>query len=193
MQKKGKQTKKPPPDKPCHYCSKPGHWVAQCRKKKKDNVNKSPSPNMQNSGGGGTSSLNVVDSSVEVSSSVVSNAAVSWFYDWSAHHTEDWIVDSGASDHMTPHCLDFDDNYTTFHDSTCSAITLGDKKTKLEILGKGTVSRWIDTKTGPRQAKFRNVLHIKGLGRCFIAPTWLHEAGYLVLLRREAAAAAQKI
>jgi len=57
-QKKGKQGKKPPPDKPCHYCGKAGHWQAQCRKKKKDAANKPGSSN-QNTGGGGTSSLNV--------------------------------------------------------------------------------------------------------------------------------------
>jgi len=83
---KGKK-KKPPAGQPCHYCKKEGHWARDCRKKKADNKTNSSKKEKP-----GSSLLHVVDNSDAESDDVV----FAYF-----GSPESWLVDSGATDHMS--------------------------------------------------------------------------------------------
>ena len=79
---------------------------------------------------------------------------------------ENWIVNSGATDHMSPFGSDFRD-YITFAESRSdNTVMLGDGATRLRILGKGTVSHWVET--SPHADKLlvlQDVLHVEGIKR----------------------------
>jgi hypothetical protein len=107
-----KKNKKPPADQPCHYCKKSGHWSCNCKKKKADKAK-------QNKSKSRSSSLNVVDNSDAESDSPVFTYFGS---------PKLWLVDSGATDHMSLYGPDFTDyvkNTKSHHDT----IVLGDGST----------------------------------------------------------------
>jgi len=126
-----RKSKKPPAGQPCHYCGKDGHWAQQCRKKKADNAK----ANSKKKEKPGSTSLNVVEQS-----DAESDVQVFCYFG----SPESWLVDSGATDHMSPYGPDFTD-YVTYaearHDNT---VVLGDGTTRLRIRGKGTIKRWVE-------------------------------------------------
>ena len=90
-----------------------------------------------------------------------------YFYDRADIAAEPWLMDSGATDHMTPWGSDFA-SYTPYKDSRNSVI-LGDSTTKLKILGKGTVRHWCKTSKGYISMEMENVLHVDGIKKCFLS------------------------
>ena len=76
----------------CHYCKKKGHYVSECRKKKKDEEEKKNST---------TAAVHVI--TAEASSSMPANVAASFYVAGSVP----WMLDSGCTQHMTPHLSDF--------------------------------------------------------------------------------------
>ena len=95
---KGKQAKcgkRPPDDRPCFNCGNKGHWARECRKAKK---NQPPTKSNADPARAGSSSLNVVETSDAESDSPV----LCYF-----GAPENWLMDSGATDHMTPFGSDF--------------------------------------------------------------------------------------
>ena len=110
--KKSNNTKKKGPATPCFICSQEDHWTKKCPHKKKGNANASSSKSAPGNGKpldkGGKPSLNVVETD--------SNEDELFFYDQSATTAEDWLIDSSATDHMTPYRSDFED-YTRLVDS----------------------------------------------------------------------------
>ena len=110
--KKSNNTKKKGPATPCFICGQEGHWAKKCPHKKKGNTNASLSKSVPGNGKppdkGGKPSLNVVETD--------SNEDELFFYDQSATTAEDWLIDSSATDHMTPYRSDFED-YTRLVDS----------------------------------------------------------------------------
>ena len=141
--KKNKNSK-PPPDKPCYWCQKTGHWASKCRKRPSDKGKKNTR----------SSSLNVVDNSDAQSDSPV-------FAYFGA--PENFLMDSGATDHMTPLRSNFKHNsYVSLVDSNQS-VTLGDGTTRLHTLGKGTIERWVETHSHHHHLLVLvDVLHIEG-------------------------------
>ena len=77
---------------------------------------------------------------------------------------ENFLMDSGATNHMTPFGSDFKCNsYVSLVDSN-QLVTLGDGTTRLRTLGKGTIERWVETR--PHQHHLLvlvDVLHIEGI------------------------------
>lgn len=99
-------------------------------------------------------------------------------YDRADVAAEPWLMDSGATDHMTPWASDFT-TYIPYKDSDNSVI-LGDSTTRLKILGKGTVRRWIKIVNGYAPMAMENVLHVDGLKKRFLSTDRLVRKGFHV-------------
>jgi len=174
--KKGKKfDKSGPPPSPCRYCQG-NHWNHQCKKKPKVSSS-STQPNAAGASKPDKSkpgpSLHVLDNSDSES-----DAPVSCYVGLHAA-LELWLMDSGATDHMTPYGSDFNE-YATLTNSN-NRVILGDGSTKLEILGKGTIHRWVETTPGThRELILTNVLHVKGLKRRFLSTSRFTNQGYTV-------------
>ena len=151
----------------CKYCGIKGHWARNCKKKKRE---KQQQTNSGKPGNTASSSLNVVDHS-DAESEVRFFAYLG--------SPENWIVDSGATDHMSPFGSDFRD-YVTFAESRRdNTVMLGDGATRLRILGKGTISRWVETT--PHNYKLlvlQDVFHVEGIKRRFLSANRFDQKGY---------------
>ena len=80
---------------------------------------------------------------------------------------------------MTPFGSNFTD-YATYSSSN-NRVILGDSSTKLKILGKGNIHRWVVTAPGKhRELLLKNVLHVKGLKRRFLSTSHFTNAGFHV-------------
>ena len=106
---KGKGSKKwsgkrPPDNRPCRNCGKAGHWARECYAQRKDNSSSDASPTSPKQGKPGSSSLNIVE---EVSDAESDSPFFAYF-----GAPENWHMDSGANDHMSPFGSDFN-SYTT--------------------------------------------------------------------------------
>jgi len=162
-----KRSKRPPDDKPCFNCNKTGHWARECRSKKKDTSNQSAA----GPGKPGGSSLNVVENSDAESDSPV----LCYF-----GAPENWLMDSGATDHMTPFGSDFT-SYVKFVESR--TVLLGDSSTRLNIIGKGNVERWVETSPHVyRQMVLQDVLHVEGIKRRFLSMGRFDDKGFSITL-----------
>ena len=81
-----------------------------------------------------------------------------------------------ATNHMTPFGLDLTD-YVRYSEE-CN-VTLGDGATRLSILGKGTITRWVETAPHSyRQIVLSDVLHVKGIPRRFLSQSKLDKKGF---------------
>jgi hypothetical protein len=125
---KGKGKKRDHSNLTCHYCGKKGHIQPDCQKKKKDDADKKKKEE------GGSSSNKVANSHVLVPSSasiveVNVNVGIALY----AAQRVRWMMDSGATHHITPHRSDFKD-YTPCK----GGVHLGDKST-IDQVGVGSV------------------------------------------------------
>jgi transposase InsO family protein len=82
---------------------------------------------------------------------------------------------------MSPFGSDFvHTEYASIIDSKNSVI-LGDGSTRLNILGKGTIERWVETNPGNYQRiRLENVLHVDGIQRRFLSSFRLNRKGLSV-------------
>ena len=151
---KEKKEQKAPPG-PCHNCGKEGHWNwdHKPKKKKLDQLRSS-------------SSLHVVENDGEASSS---SANANEFLLCYATSSEDWLMDSSATKHLTPYAIDFK-LYVAFSGSEMQHMMLSDGKTHLHILSQGTIDCWVGTpQSSYCQLILKNVLHIQGIKCCFLS------------------------
>ena len=154
----------------CNYCQKLGHWEKECRKKKRDAKEKS-----NNATGAGSQDGNKekANSRLNVVESDESDAPFSAYLGC----TENWLLDSGATEHMTPFGSDFCE-YATFVDSSKSVI-LGDGSTKLVVLGKGRIQRYVEVSPHKyRLMTLDDVLHVKGITRRFLSLVRFDDKGF---------------
>ena len=173
--KSKKIDKSGPPPSPCKHCQG-NHWNHQCKKKPKSsssstqpNAAGASKPDKQKPG----PSLHVLDTS-----DCESDAPVSCYVGLTAS-PESWLMDSGATDHMTPFGSDFTE-YATLSNSN-NRVILGDGSTKLEILGKGSIHRWVNIAPGEhRELHLTNVLHVRGLKRRFLSTSRFTNSGFTV-------------
>lgn len=119
----------------CLRCDRKGHWARDCYSKTKvdgtplqPKGDPPPKPNQ-------SSALNVV-----ANADAESDSPVCWYLG----APENWLMDSGATDHMTPFGTDFIGGSYVRYDESRNVI-LGDGSTTLSIRGKGSVRRWIET------------------------------------------------
>ena len=141
----------------CHYCQKKGHIKPNCHKKKKDEAEKSKKEG--GSSGGGSKSANshvLVETSASITEVIDNEITASLYAAWS----DRWMLDSGATHHITPHRSDFS-SYTPANGSVC----LGDKSAQDQI-GVGSVI--IKSPQGCT-ITLSNVLHVPGVQMRFIS------------------------
>ena len=150
----------------CKHCGIKGHWARNCKKKRREKQQQMKSDNP----GPPSSLLNVVDHS-DAESEVPFFAYLG--------SPENWLVDSGATDHMSPFGSDFRD-YVAFAESRRdNTVMLGDSTTRLRILGKGTIQRWVETSPHTyRLLVLQDVLHVEGIKRRFLSANHFDQKGY---------------
>ena len=168
--KYSKKKKKDHSNLTCHYCEKKGHIQPNCRKKKRDEAEEKKKEE-KGSSSGGNKAANVhelVSSSASIVEVDDNELAVSLY---SAERLR-WMMDSGATHHMSPQKSDFVD-YTPCP----GTVRLGDKST-VDQVGVGSVV--LKTSEGT-QFTLTNVLHIPKLKTRFLSTRALVERGATVL------------
>ena len=148
---KGKPKNKDDKEKPpgaCWHCGKEGHWNSDCKQKKK----KPDQP-------GGSSSLHVVASEESTHSDAEITTLCCYL-----PSCEDWLMDSGTTEHLTPYQTYFK-SYEAHPESRAMYVTLGDSKTCLRVHGSGTVERWAEIPNNKSHCRLTltNVLHIPSI------------------------------
>ena len=168
----------------CFYCKKKGHKADVCRKKKADKDKERKAKLDQSSSTTGpakpnAASLNVVASDDEYDASPL----CSYF-----GAPENWLVDSGATDHMTPFGNDITD-YVSFVDSdNTRSVVLGNNVTRLRVLGKGTVNRWVEISPNRyHRLILENVLHVEGIKRRFLSTIQFQDRDFVISLEKNRA------
>ena len=158
---KEKKEKKLPPG-ACHHCGQEGHWNRDCPKKKKK-------PDQPSS-----SSLNVVETEASASDAECDNVLC-----YLLSSTEDWLMDSGATEHLTPWRSDLSD-YVAFPESHQTHVVLGDSKTRLRILGKGKAIKWVQHPTTHEFTKvtLTDVQHVQGITCRFLSLSTFDDKGF---------------
>jgi hypothetical protein len=146
----------------CHYCNKKGHIQPDCRKKKKDE-----SPNKKEEGKSGTKAANThilvpTTASVEEVNDDLTAAL------YAADAKPRWMMDSGATHHITPCRSDFKD-YSLVN----GTIRLGDKSTVNQI-GVGTV---VFKSPQGYEITLSNVLHVPAVKTRFMSTHALTQKG----------------
>ena len=158
---KEKKEKKSPPG-ACHHCGQEGHWNRDCPKKKKK-------PDQPSS-----SLLNVVETEASASDAECDNVLC-----YLSSSTKDWLMDSGATEHLTPWRSDLSD-YVAFPESHQTHVVLGDSKTRLRILGKGKAIKWVQHPTTHEFTKvtLTDVQHVQGITRHFLSLSTFDDKGF---------------
>ncbi|VFQ98128.1 unnamed protein product [Cuscuta campestris] len=149
----------------CFYCDKPGHKISQCRKMKRDKARQKEEKGQtsEKKEEKDTASLADADDLFFVCDDTNFDVA---FQDCT------WIIDSGASCHLTPH-REFFSSYTG-GDFGYVKMGKGDKSSK--IVGMGTVC--LKTNTGCRLT-LRDVRHVPEFRFNLISAGGLDGDGYV--------------
>ena len=171
--KSGKKKKKDHSNLTCHYCNKKGHIQPDCRKKKKDEADKSNKVegSSADSGKKAANTHVLATSSASIEEANDSDIDVALY----TAERERWMMDSGATHHMSPYKSDFAD-YAPCQGS----VSLGDKSSVGQI-GVGSIS--FKTSQGA-QLTLTNVLHIPELKTRFMSTRALVQRGATVLFDR---------
>ena len=114
----------------CYYCQKNGHKSNECRKKKKDVKDKDKKDKEEEKGSGTQKSVNAHISTATIEE--ISNNEDLPVFIYSAARFR-WMVDSGATHHITPHHSDF----ITWTPTT-GTVSLGGHA-EIKQIGIGTV------------------------------------------------------
>ena len=168
--KTGKNKKKDHSNLTCHYCNKKGHIQPDCRKKKRDDAEKKK----KEEEGGADSGKKAANAHVLVptTASIVEvndNELAVGLY---TAQSTCWMMDSGATHHMSPFMSDFADY------SPCKgSVRLGDKSTVDQV---GTGSVIFKTSQGT-QLTLTNVLHIPQIKTRFLSTRALVQKGATVV------------
>ena len=145
----------------CHYCNKKGHIQPDCRKKKKDDKEKKDKEKNASSKAANTHVAVHTSASIE---EINDDLHVSLY----AAASDAWMLDSGATHHITPHTSDF-----ISYSKIKGIVRLGDKST-VDQAGIGSVT--IQCPEG-YTITLSNVLHVPSVNTRFISISALDEKG----------------
>ena len=102
----------------CHYCQKKGHIKPNCRKLKKDEADGKKKEEGSSAGSKSANSHVLVETMASIMEVTDNEISASLYAAWS----DCWMLDSGATHHITPHKSDFS-SYTP----QTGSVRLGDK------------------------------------------------------------------
>ncbi|KAG8370951.1 hypothetical protein BUALT_Bualt13G0036600 [Buddleja alternifolia] len=143
----------------CHYCGGPNHYERDCRKKKRDQKN----GNNENKKDDKDTTAVATDGDVVI---ICDDACVS-----SSCQETDWIIDSGASYHITPHR----DMFTSYTSGNFGRVRMANHGVT-EVIGMGNIN--LETDTGCRLI-LRDVRHIPDIRLNIISTGKLDDDGYV--------------
>jgi hypothetical protein len=135
----------------CFYCDKPGHKCPECQKKKRDNQEKEKKEK-----GNSASTSKAVNAHISTATieEITDNEDLSISLYAAARSR--WMVDSGATYHITPHRSDFI-NWSPARD----IVSLGGYA-KINQIGTRTVA--IKPSEGDKIVHLHNVMHVPDAG-----------------------------
>ena len=161
---KNKSVQKDKKNDQCHYCGKTGHWKSECFSFKKDRANGTLKPKKPEN-----NDVAVVKSDSELI--VVGSDDVCY-----ASTDQDWIIDSGASFHVTPH----KNLFSSYSEGDYGEARMGNNGTS-KIIAVGDVR--LKSKTG-QMLNLKNVRHIPDFRLNLISTGTLDDEGYFSLFGR---------
>ena len=167
----------------CYYCGKKGHMKKDChawqRDKKKQNANKQSDSSSTPKDKEKAEELNVVESpsmltlieDMPATDILVftANIELEALVAQEASADQNWVIDSGASFHVTPH-REWFSTYAPMH----GIVKLGDAY-ELEICGMGDIKLVLRNGT---EFMLRNVRHVPKLAKSLISAGQLDDMGY---------------
>src|SRR6266702_5834640 len=165
--KSSKKKKKDHSNLTCHYCNKKGHIQLDCHKKKKDKADKKKDDGNADSGKKAANAHVLIPNTASIEE-VNDELNVALY----AAASVRWMMDSGATHHMSPHRSDFVD-YSQCH----GTVRLGEKSTVDQV---GVRSVVVKTSRGT-QITLANVLHIPEIKTRFLSTCALVQRGATVL------------
>ncbi|VDB91614.1 unnamed protein product [Peniophora sp. CBMAI 1063] len=162
----------------CSYCGKSGHTEKTCFKKRGDEKRKKKGKGKdkgKEGGGNGGKSLSSMEAEAAPSTPVPSSntMAASWYT--TRDSKARWMIDSGSSDHITPHRADFIE-YTPL--STPGKITLGEAQASMPYVGIGTVKGFTMVEGNRVDITLSRVLHAPAAANRYISGTTLIDRGF---------------
>jgi hypothetical protein len=170
---KGKGKKRDHSALTCHYCGKKGHIQPNCRKKKKDDAEKAKKDGASGSGKKAANSHVLVPTTTSIREVDEDNSVSVALY--ATEHMR-WMMDSGATHHITPHRLDFE-TYTPCN----GTVRLGDKST-IDQVGVGSVVFKMSLGT---PITLSNVLHLPEVKTRFMSTRALAQKGADVMFTKD--------
>jgi GAG-pre-integrase domain/gag-polypeptide of LTR copia-type len=150
----------------CHYCNKKGHIKPDCHKKKRDEKEKKEKENAS----GKAANAHVAVSTSASIEEINDDLHVSLYAAYSGPNA--WMLDSGATHHITPHISDF-----ASYSKIKGVVRLGDKST-VDQAGIGSVT--IKSPEG-YTITLNDVLHVPLVNTRFIAISTLEAKGAKVI------------
>ena len=157
----------------CYYCGNKGHIMRNCFKKQRDGANKDqvdaahPSVKTELSNEQGTGGN---DSDFVCLIAAGSDKATN----------SEWIVDSGATAHMT-----YDDSmFQTYDSKVSSGVSIGNDS-KLESVGHGSVELDLTVEGSKRKCKLKQVVHVPSLRYHLLSVSQICDLGCKVVFDKE--------
>ena len=155
----------------CYYCQKNGHKSNECRKKKKDVKDKDKKDKEKEKGSGMQKSVNAHISTATIEE--ISNNEDLPVSIYSATQSR-WMVDSGATHHITPHHSDFI-TWTL----TTGAVSLRGHA-EIKQIGIGTVTI---RPSGGKIIHLQNVMHVPDATTRYFSVSKLMDKGGKLLFK----------
>jgi hypothetical protein len=150
----------------CFYCTKVGHKSNECRKKKRDMEEKEKKEKEKGSGAQSTKSVNAHITTARIEEISDNDDLTISLY---AAARSRWMVDSGATHHITPHRSDF-----TQWTPAKGSVSLGGHA-EISQIGTGTVA--IRPSGGDKILHLHNVMHVPDAGARYFSVSALMQKG----------------
>jgi hypothetical protein len=154
----------------CHYCQKLGHKINECRKKKRDTEEKEKKEKGNSALSTKSVNVHITTASIEEIDDNEDLPISLYAAAWSR-----WMVDSGATNHITPHRSDFI-SWTPAK----GTVSLGGHA-EIAQIGRGTVV--IRPSGSDKIVHLHDVMHVPNAGTCYFSVSALLQKGAQILFK----------